>query len=229
MLLSRRAGLKLLASSAVFSLTRLFGDKSSEFWNDEDPSAWSSEQIQQLVTDSPWAKPVTAEVKAYSPLSSAGSGGGGRRGGGGRASRGASGSNSSASSPKFPGVVRWMTAKPMALALKFKLPPDLEHYYVIGVSGLPVISGHGEGADGTDSFDALKEVTYLQVKGQDSAQPGIIKEDPNDTSTILFGFLHQFLDLSKAKTATFTTVMGPLNVKAKFDLTRMKYKGEMAV
>ncbi len=137
--------------------------------------------------------------------------------------------NPSASSPRFPGVVRWVSAKPMLLALKLQLPADLEHHYVIGVSGLPVISGHSGGTDNTDSFEALKEVTSLQVKGQDPAQPGIIQEDPNDTSTLLFGFLNQFLDLTKAKTATFTTALGPLNVKAKFDLARMTYKGELAV
>lgn len=218
-----------MASSSL-TLVRgwTFSAKSSEFWNTEDPSQWSSEQIQQLTTDSPWAKPVTAEVKAYSPQTG-GLGGGGRRGGGTRMGRSGGTSNPSASSPKFPGVVRWMSAKPILLALKLQLPPDFAHHYVIGVTGLPVVSGHSEGADNTDSFEGLKEVTYLQVKGQEAAQPGIIQQDPNDTSTVLFGFLNQFLDLTKAKTATFTTTMGPLNVKAKFDLARMTYKGELAV
>lgn len=213
----------------MFGPSLMFGDNSSKFWNDEDPAEWSSDQIRQLTTDSPWAKSVTAEVKAYSPLSAGESSGGGRRSGGGRGGREGSASNPSATAPRFQGVVRWMTAKPIMLALKFKLPASLEHYYVIGVSGLPVISGHGEGADGAESFDALKQVTYLQVKGQESAQPGIIEQDPDDTSTILFGFLHQFLDLSKGKTAIFTTSMGPLNVKVKFDLARMTYKGELSV
>lgn len=229
MILSRRAGLKLLAASSL-TLVRgwPFATKSADFWNNEDPSQWSAEQIQQLTTDSPWAKPITAEVKAYSPQTS-GAGMGGRRGGSTRIGRSGGSSNPSTASPKFPGVVRWVSAKPMLLALKLQLPSDFAHHYVIGVTGLPVISGHGEGANNSDSFDALKEVTYLQVKGQEPAQPGIIQQDPNDTSTVLFGFLNQFLDLTKAKAATFTTTMGPLNVKAKFDLGRMTYKGELAV
>jgi hypothetical protein len=72
-------------------------------------------------------------------------------------------------------------------------------------------------------------VTSLRTKGQEPAQPGIIRQDPTDTSTLLFGFLHQFLDLSKAKTAIFSTEMGLLAVKAKFNLVRMIYKGELAV
>jgi hypothetical protein len=227
MILSRRAGLKLMASSLMLATGRLFSARSSSFWNNEDPAQWSTDEIKQLTTDSPWAKPVTAEVNAYSPQSS--SGGGGRRGGSGRMGRAGSSSNPSANSPKFSGVVRWVSAKPILLALKIQLPPDFAQHYVIGVSGLPVISGHGEGADNTDSYEALKEVTYLRVRGQEPAQPGIIQQDPNDTSTILFGFLHQFLDLSKAKAAAFSTTMGPLNVKAKFDLAHMIYKGELAV
>lgn len=229
MILSRRASLRLLAASSL-TLVRAwpFAAKFSDFWNNEDPSQWTSEQIHELTTDSPWAKSITAEVKAYSPQTPA-AGVGGRRGGSTRMGRSGGSSNPSASSPKFPGVVRWVSAKPMLLALKLQLPPDFAHHYVIGVTGLPVISGHGEGADNSDSFEGLKEATYLQVKGQEPAQPGIIQQDPNDTSTVLFGFLQQFLDLTKAKTATFTTTMGPLNVKAKFDLARMTYKGELAV
>lgn len=227
MILSRRAGLKLIAASSVMlDSLRLLATKSSEFWNTEEPSQWSKDQIQQLTSDSPWAKPVTAEVKAYSPQSMSG-GSAGRRGSGrmGRTSPSAP----AGESPKFSGVVRWLSAKPMLLALKVQLPPDFSHHYVISVSGLPVISGHTEGADNTDTFDALKEATYLRVKGQEPAQPGVIQQDPNDTSTVLFGFLNQFLDLSKVKIATFTTDMGPLSVKAKFDLSHMTYKGELAV
>jgi len=229
MILSRRAGLKLMASSALMLPSgRLLPAKSSDFWNTEDPSEWSKDEIQRLITDSPWAKPVTGEVKEYVPQSSGG-GSGGRRGGGGRMGRTGGSSRSSPNSPKFPGVVRWVSAKPMLLALKLQLPLDFTQHYVIGVSGLPVISGHGAGAADNDSYDPLKETTYMKVKGQDAIQPGIIQQDPHDTSTVLFGFLDQFLDLSKAKVVTFTTSMGPLNVRTRFELAHMTYKGELAV
>ena len=47
----------LAASSLAFVPCGVFGAKTNEFWNDEDPDKWSSEEIQQLTTDSPWAKP----------------------------------------------------------------------------------------------------------------------------------------------------------------------------
>lgn len=222
MIISRRASLKFMAASSfLVAPGQLFAAKTSEFWNTEDPSQWSKEQIQQLTTDSPWAKPVTAEVKAYSTQSPNGDRGSRRMG---------RSTNSTASNlPSFPGVVRWLSAQPMRIALKLQLPPDFAHHYVIGVSGLPVISGHSEGADHTDSYDLLKESSYLETKGQEPAQPGVIQADPNDTSTLLFGFLNQFLDFSNAKSATFSAEFNPLSVKVKFDLTRMRYKGELAV
>lgn len=213
----------MAASPLLITPERLFPAKTEDFWNTEDPSQWTKEQVTQLSSDSPWAKPVTAEVKAYSPGSN--SGGGGRRMRGGRNST----ATGSSTAPKFPGTVRWVSAKPMLLALKLQLPPDFEHHYVIGVSGLPIVSGHGEGADNTDTYDLLKESSYLETKGQEPAQPGVIQADPNDTSTLLFGFLNQFLDFSKAKSATFSAEFNPLSVKVKFDLTRMIYKGELAV
>ena len=48
----------------------------SDFWNKKDPSEWSSTEVHQLLTKSPWAKRVTADAP--------GGGGGSRSGTGGR-------------------------------------------------------------------------------------------------------------------------------------------------
>ena len=224
MTLSRRASVKLLAASFVLAGDAIAFAKTTDFWNKRQPDDWTEDEIQQLITDSPWAKPVLAENRAYSPQSPLG--GDGRQGRISGDSR--RNTNPDATAAKFPGYVRWLSAKPLIIAMKLKLPPDFEGHYVIGVSGMPVISGHSQGDSG-DSFDALKEVTQLEVRGQQPAQPGIIQQDPSDTSTVLIGFLHQFLDLSTAKVAEFKTTNGPFEIKAKFDLKQMKYKGELAV
>ncbi len=57
----------------------------------------------------------------------------------------------------------------MVIAMKLKFLPGFEGHYVIGVSGIPVISGHSEGERG-DSYDGLKDVTHLEVKGQQPAR-----------------------------------------------------------
>ena len=204
----------------------MLGRGTGEFWNSENPDQWTKEQIERLTTNSPWAKPVSAVV----PLDGPSPGLGGQRGRSGRSRPGAAGPPP----PNFPGVVRWASAKPILEALHLKLPAQLSTYYVISVSGLPVIGGYTSGGSAPDAspeheFDALKQVTYLEVKKQDPANPGEIVQDPDESSTIYFGFLHQFLDLTDARTATFSTTMGPLNVKVKFNLKEMKYHGELAV
>ncbi len=145
-------------------------------------------------------------------------------------STGRAGANSGDSSPKFQGVVRWASAKPIRLALKLQFPPSLSGHYVISVSGLPIVSGHG-GDDGStaDSYDGLKAQTSLQVRGQDAIPPDVIEPDKNETSTLYFGFLPQLIQLDGDKTVTFATTMAPLNVKVKFELKQMKFKGDLAI
>jgi len=231
MVVSRRAALRIFAGSVLIQPHLLTGGSpEEEFWNTRPPEDWTADEIQTLTTKSPWAKPVTAEIKAYSPLSGGGAGAaGGRRGG--RSSGRAAGSNSGAGSPKFQGVVRWASAKPIRLALKLQFPPSLASHFVISVSGLPIVSGHGgdDGSSGADSYDGLKAQTALQVKGQEAIQPGVIEPDKNETSTLYFGFLPQLVQLDGDKIVTFTTTMAPLNVKVKFELKQMKFKGDLAV
>ena len=205
----------------------------SDFWNTEPPESWTPEQVEEITSKSPWAKPVSAQIRGYSPLSGAGAGrsGGGRRGGGGTVPMGRSaGANSGEGSPKFTGVVRWASAKPIRLALKLQFPPSLAEHFVISVSGLPIVSGHGgdDGAGG-DSYDGLKAQTSLQVQGQEAVQPGVIEPDKNETSTLYFGFLPQMIQLDREKTVTFATTIAPLNVKVKFETKEMKFKGELAL
>jgi hypothetical protein len=235
MVVSRRFALRAVAGTLVAGSCSLGANAADEFWNTEPSENWTQDEIQELTTKSPWAKPVTAEIKGYAPLSSAGGMGGGRRGSMGRTTTGrnGAGANPSSGSPKFAGVVRWASAKPIRLALKLQFPPSLADHFVISVSGLPIVSGHGSedsaSGDSVDSYDGLKSQTSLQVKGQEAIQPGVIEPDKNETSTLYFGFLPQLVQLDGDKTVTFATTMPPLNVKVKFELKQMKFKGDLAV
>ncbi len=228
MLITRRVALCALAGPC---LALPFAD---EFWNTQAPENWTPDQIEELTNKSPWAKPVTASIPANSPLSNGGGVGGGRRGRmstGGTTSRGA-GSSTGSGSPKFTGVVRWASAKPIRLALKLQFPPSLAEHIVISVSGLPIVSGHGgddDSSNSNDAFDGLKQQTSLKVGGKEAVQPGVIEPDKNETSTLYFGFLPQMLELDGDKTVTFTTTMEPLHVKVKFETKQMKFKGEIAL
>jgi hypothetical protein len=224
MILSRRT---VLQSATGFFIASFAFCADPEFWNNSPADKWTPEEIEELLTKSPWAKPVSAELKGYAPLST--NAAPSRRRGSIVPSSRAGANTSSDSSPKFPGVVRWASAKPILLALKQQLPDELAGHFVISVSGLPVVSGHGDDSSGVDVYEGLKQQTFLQVKGQAPVQPGIIQPDKKETSTLYFAFLPQLVQLDGDKTVTFETVMEPLKVKVKFEMKQMKFKGDLAV
>jgi hypothetical protein len=193
----------------------------SEFWNRKDPSEWSADEIDRLITKSPWAKEITV-----SPTQS------------GQKSRGRA-------AAQFSGVVRWESAKPVLDAMKTPLPSEFSNHYVISVSGIPMSSLSPRNSESTAAearakqreiegvLDRLKSVTRLEPKGAAPAQPGIVQETPfgvGETRTLLFGFsktLHQISPDNQE--IGFATQMGTIQVKVKFNLKEMMYHSELAV
>ena len=162
-----------------------------------------------------------------------GMGGGGM--GGGRGRRGGGPSQA------FQGTVRWESAKPVLEALKAPLPDTFANHYVIGVSGFPMMSGRprSEDDDNRDStaqasearLDNLKSLTFLKPKDKEGEQPGLVLQQPSSGGgTYLFGFSKEMMALTAAdKEVTFTTRIGRLDVKAKFNLKEMLYRGDLAL
>jgi len=163
-----------------------------------------------------------------------GYGGGGRRGGGG------------APTPiQYKGVVRWESAKPLQEALKTPLPEGLAQAYVISVSGIPILAASTQHADDGDSpttvskgasdevLDRIKNLTYLEPKGKSPAQPAVVQKasiSSGGTNTLLFVFPRDVLVLTPDdKEVTFTTQLGKLEIKTKFNLKDMMYHKELAL
>ena len=61
-MLSRRGALALAAAGLL--PWRRLAASSGEFWNKKDPAQWTSEEIDRLITKSPWAKEVSAQFVA---------------------------------------------------------------------------------------------------------------------------------------------------------------------
>src|SRR5262249_34700563 len=130
-------------------------------------------------------------------------------------------------------------------AMKTPLPGEFSNHYVISVSGIPMSSLAPRNSEATAAesrakqreiegvLDRLKSVTRLEVKGAAPAQPGIVQETPfgfGETRTMLFGFSKTLLQLSPDnQEASFTTQMGTIQVKVRFDLREMIYHDELAV
>src|SRR5580700_4771905 len=63
--LTRRGLLMMGAGAAAQSVLRLYAFASS-FWEKKEPAEWSSDEIDKLVTKSPWAEEVNAASSAVS-------------------------------------------------------------------------------------------------------------------------------------------------------------------
>jgi hypothetical protein len=158
--------------------------------------------------------------------------GGGGMGGGGRGRRGAT-------PMQYKGTIRWESASLIRAALKTPLPETLANHYVISVSGIPIATSrrNQDGDDDTvskgpspDVLERIKNMTYLEPKGKSPAQPSVVQPDTGAVNVLLFGFPHELLELTPDdKEVTFTTQLGRLDLKTKFNLKDMMYHKELAL
>ena len=263
-ILTRRRAF-LLAGAGIASWGRLFA-AGSEFWNKKAPSEWSPEEVDKLLSKSPWAKEVTAQ---YVPgedgdrqsgggypggrggggggYPGGGGGGGGYPGGGGigfprgrgmGGGRGRGGRGRGGTTSSYKGTVRWESARPILDAQKTPLPEAFANHYVISVSSIPLLTGRRSSQDddaesskpSEDRMDELKQVTTLQPKGKELAQAGVVQKEISSGTILLFGFSKDAIELTAAdKEVDFTTRLGRLLVKAKFDPKEMLYRGQLAL
>jgi len=165
----------------------------------------------------------------------------GGMGGGGRRRGGQNPGNAST----YKGTVRWESAKPILAATKSTLPDIFASHYVIAVSGIPLLNPRMQRAQTEDDdsqnsrtssqseqakLDDLKQFTILQPKGKDLAQAGIVQREVSNGNVILFGFSRETLQLKPDdKEVDFSTRLGSLIVKAKFNMKEMMYRGDLAV
>jgi len=176
--------------------------------------------------------------------------GGQRRGMGGGRGQG-NGNNLST----YKGTVRWESAQPILDALKTPLPDAFANHYVISVIDFPLLtdqrrqdtdqdsgssSGSGSGSssgssssqqqDDQKTLDDLKQYTSLQPKDKDRAQPGIVQRQTTAGSIFLFGFKKDLFDFGKNDhEVDFSTRLGRLMIRAKFDPRDMMYHKKLAV
>lgn len=210
-----------------------------DFWKTKKPADWSQGEVQRLLTKSPWAKEVKAEMDMAGMTQRMGGGGlgGGRTGiPGGGGPPGGMGGQPRRGRPEFKAIVRWETALPVRDVTRQKKTFDSTGYYVISVSGMPTMtagrgeipgSGRGEKAPSDENQEALlKETTQLQRKGKDPLHPARVEVSRSDGSTLFFFRREEPITLQE-KEVVFVTRMGPLKVKTKFPLKNMMYQGQL--
>jgi len=170
-----------------------------DFWNKKPPSEWSAEEIDRLVNDSPWAKAVRAEY--------AGDGEGRLRQRKGESS--------------YEGTVLWESAQPVQDAIQTPLPAAFADHYAISVNGFSF--------SGKD-LEPLKRAAVLQPKGKAETHPDLVTLDLGNGTVMLYGFAKDTVNVGpEDKEVLFQARFGGFQVKTRFTLKDMTYKGQLAL
>lgn len=215
-----------------------------DFWNKKAPAEWTTEEIDRLLTKSPWAKETNAQYAtgAGEPHGIPGIGNVGL-GGRGRSRNGRGANNGQGGPSGYQGTVRWESAAPVLAALKAPLPGGFEGRYVISVNGFPATAGRSQTRTGEDTspdsaqrsredeLENLKSLSSLQAKGRELVQAGVVQQQIATTGgSFLFGFSKELLPLDgDDKEVSFAAQLGNLVVKAKFLPKEMLYHGQLAL
>jgi len=221
----------LLASAALIA---------ADFWEDKDFTTWSPQQVEKMLSDSPWAKKATIvlgslrEGQASGGFSSGGAGFGG--GGGGRDSDGGGG--------EFSGVrritvtVAWISALPVRQAIARlrvgldapvlpddKRMPDDEAFYVVAVAGLPTRVAQA------GTLGEVRDKTTLKSRQKEPIKPADIHVVPENKQTVRveFVFPRSAAFSLDDKEVEFVTKMGAADIAKKFTMADMRVHGRLAL
>lgn len=204
-----------------------------EFWNDRKPEEWSDAEIKELLTKSPWAKEAAIDDKGnVGTMGASRTGAASRRSGGGGTAGARGGGTTPSGPPKitWKAIVRWDSGLPVRAALKAAAPKDIKDYYVLNVLGnLPSALPQENEPEDRASSAYLKEVTKLQHKGDEIHLSRVGPAPASDLSEAgtWFYFSRMLALMPEDKEATFVTKIGPLDVKCKFTLKDMLYRGNL--
>src|SRR5580658_3601539 len=182
------AGFGLFAAADLLS--------AAEFWNKKNASAWTSDEVLQLATKSPWARTARVLPKpgrdrgsldSTLPDLSAGAAGG------------RSGSNKLgevAVVPVAEVTVIWASAQPLLDALRTNFPADFANHYVVGVNDLPK-------TEGGRKVNLESMTANLRARGKDSTDAGDILPT---RGAVLFAFSKELLPLRATDKEVFFTL-----------------------
>ena len=222
----------LLASAALMA---------ADFWEEKDFTTWSPQQIDKMLTDSPWAKKATIVLGS---LKEGGSGGGFDSGGAGfGGGGGAAGANDGAGG-EFNGVrritatVAWISALPVRQAIARlragvdapvlpddkRLPED-EAFYVVAVAGLPTRLAQ------SGSRNEVVEKTALRSKRKEAIKPADVRIVPESKQTVRVEFVFPKSNafVLDDKEVEFVTKIGAADITRKFTLADMVVRGRLAL
>jgi len=250
MLTTRRDVLRLAAGLPVaWSALPAWAFASKEFWEAKPASEWSADEIDRMLTKSPWAK----DASVMGDRSGFGNGGSGRTRGGGIGFPGGGGGigfpgggNDGGGRERLTATVRCESALPIQEALRIgasdeKPNADFEKYYVIALIGGLSAGGRRRSSTSDDDDDSttradrrleeLKESARLERKdGPISLEKVEEGSRVGSRGPGVYFYFDRKADVSMDdKFVNFSTKLGRMEIKAKFTMKEMSYHGKLAV
>jgi len=228
--LAGTAGLCLLASVALTA---------ADFWEEKEFTAWSNQQVEKLLSDSPWARKVTVvtgRLREGARNEGFQGGGAGFGGGGGGARDGDAGEFQQIGRMTL--TVAWASALPVRQALVRRqigpdapIPPDLQRqlseddpFYTVAVVGLPFRMTARMG-----TIDEVRAKTALKPSGKEPIAPAELRAAKDGDQFVRVEFLFpktSAITLDDKEVEFITTLLG-VEVKRKFRLADMTIRGRL--
>jgi hypothetical protein len=199
-----------------------------EFWDAKDPKDWTDAEKQEMLTKSPWAREASTKYNAgASGIGMMGQGGTMRRTTNGRVPNPGTASGPVPLPSKYDAVVRWESSLPIREASGIKSTDDPAANYILCVTGdLPMLSKESN-LESQEEYaarlDMLKQDTKLEKKGG----PIYLVHMGYNKDGALFYFERNDLIRVEDHEVTFVSKLGPIDVKCKFSLKEMVYKGRL--
>ena len=203
-----------------------------DFWNEKKAADWTEDEIQQMLNKSPWAKDASIfDSAAHKGLSTAPQTGAASRRG--RTSAPGNATPVPGNPATWKAIVRWESALPVREAVKAAKSKDVEENYILAVigdiPGVGVPSDDDEPSERKAKMDNLIENTRLERR-DDPLELQRVKISPKtlySPAGTLFYFSRVLPIVPEDKQVTFVTKVGPLEVKCKFTLRDMLYRGNL--
>jgi hypothetical protein len=221
------------------------------FWNSEKPAAWTPEEKQQLLWQSPWAREGTLRFAMEKGQRSQPTGGGtapvevpGSRPGGmpagksvtfGDSSPGRPPSADKGEPPQFRVMVRWESAKPVQLAGGRNLPEETAQYYVILLLGMPLMRPRADGKNESEAdpnqgmLEEIKRTSRIERKDKEAIPCAHLLTGKGERATELLLFFPKSADpiTTADKEVTVACRFGSFQLSVRFPLKEMMFGGSL--
>lgn len=229
----------------------------ADFWETKPFSMWSAEELQKVLTDSPWSRnvsiPATPPVLGGGGLGEGEGGGGGGRGGGGDAGGGGGGAAGGGGgrgggrggggpnvSLRIKLVVSWRSALPMKQALVRDqvgiggaVPAESQQLLERTETDY-VVTLMGLPARYARTLASLKTTTFLKRNNKPpiavdemAVQQAAAAPKTPAFLVVVFGFPRTDAIKLEDKDVEFVTKLGLIDIKKKFNLKDMVFHGHL--